>query len=547
MKISIVQPTKCDIYLEQNTAKTLKIIAPYNPFLIAEFQAMIGYRWDKEKRVTIISDCPRNVSQLMMMKGINPFNIFDKELLNITPNRNNLKPHQKLMLNHNITRTNQSEMGGALIAGDMGVGKTLAAIETLEYWASQGLKEFWYVAPKSALHPFAGIPQEFKKWKSGVTPEFMTYEAIRTLVSKTNVLMPDGIILDESSLLKNPTTLRSQAILGVSEQMRAKGNCRIVLLSGTPAPKDPTDWWHQSEVGAPGLLRESNTTKLRSRLAVIEMRDGLHRTYPHLDESQNDKVKLLYRRLAGFVLRIRASECLTLPPCTEINHYIKPSQELLRVAKSISNNTTSTLEKLQKLRQLSDGFLYDEDKKTIWGGSAKMDAMKEWLENSGNRCVIYAGYTASIDKICEECEALEWKVGRVDGRGWKGITEAEFQAKDDEDNLINDDKMVIVAHPKSGGMSLNFTASNTLIYYSNDFDGQARMQSSKRVDRLGQTRANKIINLLHLPTDELILNNLKNKKDLQSLSLNDLDEYLSKPKDESIIESEVKDELIVIP
>ena len=75
-------------------------------------------------------------------------------------------------------------------------------------------------------------------------------------------------------------------------------------------------------------------------------------------------------------------------------------------------------------------------------------------------------------------------------------------------------------------MGLTFNISPVALYYSNDFDGEARMQSEDRIHRLGMdlNRAALIIDLIHLPTDTLVLNNLKKKKKLQSMTLGDIDD-----------------------
>ena len=545
IRLNIKWPIKTELQVEQKSDKVLSVYAPYNQLLFQEFSSMVGYRWDKEKKCYHISDCTRNHVQLMLMKGDNPFEIFDKKLLDITPNRKVLLPHQVTMLSHAITRTQPGIMGGTLIAGDMGVGKTLAIIEYIEYLESQGIKNIWYIAPKSALNPYAGIPAEKRKWGNNSKIIFFTYEQFTKAVTEnfSKYDIPQAVIFDESSKLKNPTAKRSQAALGLSTLMREKGYNNIVMMSGTPSPKNPTDWWSQCEIGAPGLLRESNITKLKARLANIEMRDGIHGKYPHLISWKEDEVELLYRRMAGFVLRIRREDCLKLPECTSIDYYIKPTAELLQVAKTINNSTVGTLEKLQKLRQLSDGFQYTDDNNLgyHWGGSPKMDILNEILEEAEDRIVVYAGYTAAIDKIVENIINQGWSVIRIDGRGWQGyspkktlsgytaitnnsLNEEYFQ------NRNNEEPIAIVAHPKSGGMSLNFTASNIMVFYSCDFDGEAFMQASKRTDRLGQTRTNKIYHLIHLPTDELILTNLRNKIELQAISLGDFDKVYNEVK-----------------
>jgi SNF2 family DNA or RNA helicase len=160
---------------------------------------------------------------------------------------------------------------------------------------------------------------------------------------------------------------------------------------------------------------------------------------------------------------------------------------------------------------LSDGFIYFEGKTLRAEKNPKLEALKELVEGK-NRIVIFAGFTESINLICEEMRKDSWEVIRIDGRGIDG---------DIERFMGTEGKIVIVAHPKSGGTGLNLTASDTIIYYSNDFDGESRMQSEDRIHRPGCKGAN-IIDLIHLPTDKYVAINLRNKKKLQAVTLADL-------------------------
>jgi len=79
-------------------------------------------------------------------------------------------------------------------------------------------------------------------------------------------------------------------------------------------------------------------------------------------------------------------------------------------------------------------------------------------------------------------------------------------------------------------MAYTFTMSPLCIYYSNDFSGEARMQSEDRGHRAGMdtNRGYRVIDLIHLPSDQLVLNNLKIKKKLQGLTMGELQDNLDK-------------------
>ncbi len=55
------------------------------------------------------------------------------------------------------------------------------------------------------------------------------------------------------------------------------------------------------------------------------------------------------------------------------------------------------------------------------------------------------------------------------------------------------------------------------------------MQSEDRIHRIGTKGAN-IIDLIHLPTDRLILENLQLKKDLQAITMGELGEAMERVK-----------------
>lgn len=194
-------------------------------------------------------------------------------------------------------------------------------------------------------------------------------------------------------------------------------------------------------------------------------------------------------------------------------------------------------------------------RETKFVGSPKIAALQNILEEHEEvqRCVVYAGFTGSIDNIIENVKKFGWDWIRVDGRGWlsslsmkslvtsdgKSLKPTElleaFQNKNYlEEKGLNSNGIVFVGHPDSAGEGITLTASPTIVYYSNSFDGKARTQSKARIHRpgldpnLGAT----IIDLFHLPSDEYVYKNLENKRKLESLSLGVMLEELTKTEQE---------------
>lgn len=385
----------------------LELQFPYNPALIAEIKVMEGARYhgfDKEnpRKIWSIKNSPRNIFQLEYLAGLNPYKDYDGELIEFKPNRPCLYKHQIEMAAHELTRKQ------CIIAGEMGSGKTLATIEAME---QSRCDDWWWIGPKSALY---SVQLEFSLWKSKVRPRFYTYDALRKIMENwpEKSIPPQGLVLDESSRCKNPTAQRSQASLLLANMIREHwgDKCFIIEMSGSPAPKDPGDWWMQCEIARPGFIREGNIQKFKQRLAIIENKENLVTggVYPHLvtwkddenkcaqcgslpDSPKHDlsmgghsweksvnEVAYLYQRMNGLVLVKFKKDCLDLPDKRYIEVNIKPTSEMERLESLIMAKSPSTITALTLLRELSDGFQYKDvefgtETCTICHGSKVMD------------------------------------------------------------------------------------------------------------------------------------------------------------------------------
>ena len=69
-----------------------------------------------------------------------------------------------------------------------------------------------------------------------------------------------------------------------------------------------------------------------------------------------------------------------------------------------------------------------------------------------------------------------------------------------------------VGNPRTGGFGLTLTASHTVVYYSNSYDLEIRMQSEDRAHRIGQKEKVTYIDFIAEKTvDEKIIKSLRNK------------------------------------
>ncbi len=613
----------------QKEGDRLYLKFPYNQKMLAEVKSFEGCRWhgydeQNPRKIWSIKDSDRNQFQLQFLAHPgpddpeNPYHNYDGPLVSVTPNRP-VYSHQGNMIDFALTRHY------CILAAEMGTGKTLTAIEIME---ASKMDDWLWVGPKSAL---VSVRVEFTKWRSKVTPRFVTYEGLQKLLAEwpSERPAPHGVIFDECSRCKNPTAKRTQAARHLADSIRKEWGPRgfVILMSGTPAPKSPIDWWSICEIARPGYLKEGTIEKFKQRLAIMEMREQFAGggTYAHLVSWKDDdkkcakcgllaeaethspeialfqatstnhlfepsvnEVSKLYNRMKGLVDVKFKKDCLDLPDKVYREIICTPTRSLLNAARAVEAKTTSTVMALTLLRELSDGFQYFDRKegtetcKTCKGTkhvtspiieacgedvtnqatgkivewqtvacfackgtgsvdkfvrdiksipSPKDDVLKDVLDEYDDigRLVIYGGFTGTIDRIVELVLHQGWKIIRVDGRGWH----TNMVLKTPEDMVMSfqaktEPRIAFIGHPGSAGMGLTLTASPAILYYSNDFNAESRIQSEDRIHRPGMdyNRGATIIDLIHLPSDRLVLDNLKNKKRLQDMTMGEFQAQL---------------------
>jgi SNF2 family DNA or RNA helicase len=154
----------------------------------------------------------------------------------------------------------------------------------------------------------------------------------------------------------------------------------------------------------------------------------------------------------------------------------------------------------------------------------KLAERLEQCEETG-RIVIFAGFQGSLDRIEKLCHKNQWDVVRCDGRGWHVTTKENKVVRTDEPLRywldFSNQRVAFVAHPQSGGLSLNLTESRMAVFYSNDFNPESRSQAEDRVHRMGmdENRGCKIVDIFHLPSDTRVRQILRENRKLELMTM----------------------------
>jgi SNF2 family DNA or RNA helicase len=137
------------------------------------------------------------------------------------------------------------------------------------------------------------------------------------------------------------------------------------------------------------------------------------------------------------------------------------------------------------------------------------------IEEFDGKMIIWANYRHDIETIKI---ALQKEFGMNAVATYYGDTEA-----DDRQTIVdkfqdpNSELRFFVGNPRTGGYGLTLTAANVMVYYSNSFDLEVRLQSEDRAHRIGQTKNVTYIDLIAPGTvDEKIVQALRSKIDIAS-------------------------------
>lgn len=391
-----------------------------------DIKSMKGSKWhgfddENPRKLWSVEDCNRNRINLAFLMGMNPLEWFDRDAVRqeyrvLTRNGQpaEIMPHQCDLSDSGLTYHYQ------IWAAEMGVGKTLAAQMVIE---KSGATEWYWVGPKTSI---PNIKREFRIFGfpfGQINIEFLTYEGLARKIDewRPGDKLPQGVIFDESSRLKTATAQRTRAAQKLADLIREQYAYEgfVILMSGTPSPKSPVDWWAQCEIAWPGFLKEGSDKALRERLGfmnletfdsgvtikkmhgwkdderkcaicgeyadhdnhygeLVEAPEDFHEFKPSVNE-----VAYMYERLKSLVVIKHKKDCLRLPEKRYRKIFCKPTSSTLRVARAIAEASPNAVTGMTLLRELSDGFLYREETDgTIRCSHCKEGKIEEWFDPS---------------------------------------------------------------------------------------------------------------------------------------------------------------------
>ena len=326
------------------------------------------------------------------------------------------------------------------------------------------------------------------------------------------------IAIDESTTIKNPKAKRTKNILSLSALAKYKR-----IMTGSPVTKNPLDLYSQCEFLDPRLLDFASYYSFRNRYAEMKTMHVSGRSiqvvhkFRHLDE--------LSDTLKPFSYRVLKQDCLDLPDKVYIKRNISLSKEQRQVydqmkkeAVAVLNgkqvSSVTVLSQLMRLHQITCGHFTANDGSTQEIKNNRIQELLDVLEEIEGKAIIWAHYQHDVKNIFK---LLEDKYGPGSVVHYYGKTlpeQRDYAIKNFKDN---DKVRFFVGTPQTGGYGITLVQANTVIYYSNGYDLEKRMQSEDRAHRIGQKKTVTYVDLIADDTvDEKIVKALRRKINIAS-------------------------------
>ncbi len=414
---------------------------------------------------------------------------------------------------------------------DMGLGKTittLTAINNLMFDMFE-VRKVLIIGPLRVARDT--WPAEIEKWehlrhlrysvvigtpderKAALNTDADIYiinrENVDWLVSNTNFDY-DMVVIDELSSFKNHQSKRFKALMKVRPKVK-----RIVGLTGTPASNGLMDLFAEFKLLDMGERLGRFIGQYRNVYFKPDKPNG-HIVYSY--KPLPDAEERIYEKISDITVSMKAVDHLKMPELISNEYTVKMSEaekekynelkdELILEVQNSEITAANAAALSNKLCQMSNGAIYDDENNIIPIHNRKLDALEDIIESANGKPVLVAyWFKHDRTRIAERLNKL-------------GIVYQEIKSSESIKNWNSGKLQVALIHPASAGHGLNLqSGGNFLVWFGLTWSLELYQQTNARLWRQGQQSETVIIQ--HIVTkgtvDERILKALKEKDETQS-------------------------------
>ena len=330
----------------------------------------------------------------------------------------------------------------------------------------------------------------------------VNYEALQGLrdyllaVQKGGKKLFDMICLDESSKIKHATSARSKVSWKIGKTCRYR-----VIMTGLPISQNACDIFSQYRF-LDDRIFGAYSTAFRGTYCLL---GGFEKR--EIIGYRN--IGALFSKIFSIGIRFEKKSCLDLPDKIYTKRYARLDDAASRKYADMEKKCVVELDgktitaafalsRITKLAQLANGFCYETDESGErvsvheFKKNAKIKVLEEILDEVlPAKLIVWAHFTHEISMITAMLKARGVKFAAIHG----AVPQAE---RGDQVRSFQEDPncQVFIGQVAAAGLGITLTAASHVVFFSNDFSLENRIQAEDRAHRVGQTRAVTYVDLI---------------------------------------------------
>jgi len=254
------------------------------------------------------------------------------------------------------------------------------------------------------------------------------------------------------------------------------------------------------------------------------------RTFRQVVGYQN--LEELSGKVNKFSYRVLKKECLDLPDKIYERREVELTPEQRKIYKEIKDyaiaelesheivSVNSVLTQILRLHQVVCGFVKHDNGVEVEIKNNRLEELLTILEEVQGKTIIWANYQYDIKRILGKLKDIVGSDAVATYYG--GTPEDERQPIIDRFQDPNSNLQYLISNTQTGGYGITLHQASNVVYYSNNYDLEKRLQSEDRAHRIGQVNKVTYIDLVSPKTvDEKIVKALRSKLNLAQEVLGD--------------------------
>lgn len=343
------------------------------------------------------------------------------------------------------------------------------------------------------------------------------WEAVKDFIHDRSFML----IVDESTTVKNPKAQQTKNCIHLASKA-----AYTRIMTGTPITQSPLDLFSQCQVLSKKALPYTSYTAFKHEFAVEQTMHMGHRSFNKVVGYKNQEK--LAALIAPFSYRVLKKDCLDLPEKVYQTRFVELTPEQKRIYKDLATQclamlgsdkgmvtVTTVITMMLRLHQVVLGYVpNDNPKELVPIEHNRLKVLGSLLEENPTKAVIFCRFLEDVHQVQNMLSKEQ-----------HGVTYTGEDSNTDRmesiDRFQNDTNCHYFIATSAASKGLTLTAAEQVIYYSQGYSLETRLQSEDRAHRSGQTKTVVYTDLCSPGTvEDAIVTALQNKKDLAASVMN---------------------------